>query len=134
MGSALTVLLSISRIMSLILLLIILIKQFYNVDMSVILVFSIIVIMSLRTAQFDKIQNYWESPLPPSLEIALVYLLLFIMYKSDTYKYNYDYGLGNMMNPILAITILYTLCVIYSFFPPVGEFDRMAANRYWSSK
>jgi len=131
MGSALTVLLSISRDINLALLGTILIKSFFNpfqLELSwifVIMLFIIIVpFLVIQMPQFfADLTNYYAFPLPAALEILLVYILSFVLYRISDKP-------SNILVPIFFLSI-YTLLVGQSLWPS-DTFDGRAAKIFWN--
>lgn len=135
MGSALTVLLSISRYINISLLGTILISTFFNplnISWEIILgllIFLCILPGLIYDSQIGTIignlTNYYSFTLPPALEVSLVYILFYILYNNIA---NRTQG-----SAFLIIILLYTFCVYRSFFPPNdGSADSIAANMYWN--
>jgi hypothetical protein len=132
MGSALTVLLSVSREINLVLLGTILIKSFYNpLQLGSYWIFLIMFFIMLlpyvieMPKIFTDLTNYYAFPLPAALEILLVYILSFILYKINGES-------ASNMSIMIYLLVLYTLAVGTSLYPS-DTFDGMAAKNFWAN-
>jgi hypothetical protein len=129
MGSALTVLLSVSRQLNLTLLGTILIKQFYNplqlqtYWIFLIMLFIIMLPMFNEMPRiFTDLTNYYYAPLPAALEILLVYILAFMLYRIT--------GDSANMPLMIYLLVVYSIWVAYSLYPS-DSFDGTAAKNFW---
>lgn len=130
MGSALTIILSVARLLNISLIFSLFVthcmKLNFPSSMLVVIFFSIITYISFNSNlfghKFDPL-NHFSTPLPSIIEIILpIILLLYLLYEN-----NYDIGL-------IGILLLYGLMIYNSLlFPLKGGIDKRAANKFWEN-
>lgn len=123
MGSALTVLLSITRDLSIILGTSLGITKLAKFQYSTILmtVFWIYVILRYILGADASIMNYFSTPLPSYIELIIPYVILLVTWLTVPESHKL----------VIFILFAYTLGVIFALFPS-NEFDKMAANKFWA--
>lgn len=115
MGSALTVTLSIARMINIVLILMICLIKLGISDINSLYI-SLIILYLLPTC----ITNYYSNQTNDRFELLLVYILLALLsFMTDK-------------SVIVVIAGLYTF-ILYSALFPSGEFDKLAADRFWAN-
>ena len=121
MGSALTVLLSVSRSLNLSLATTILLELVspYKISpsLSVVILFFLFIALS---GSGMPLMNYYEYQLPKAVELILVYVLLGLLY-----------FITRDEPMFFIITALVFSVGVYASLFPTGEFDKRAASNFW---
>lgn len=128
MGSALTVLLSFTRLFNLALVITILASLMFpsypiQTTMIVFIALGFLIIIPTLNGCNIPLLNYHETRLPANIELALPYILIVSLYWI------------NQKTPLfyILLMLMYGACV-YAALYPRSEFDKLAADNYWSGK